>query len=148
MVAGSRRIIIVVVLVALLSIVGAVAVLALQEASLKGQVSSVSSSTQTKITLIGLGTTQTLIPRGGVPVCYNVAFNLTGTRMLSGGLSATGLINWYILSTSGGPPLTGTIVSGTITQTLPSGQYVLEFCNQQKSSSNFTITQPFVVTKA
>jgi hypothetical protein len=111
------------------------------------QTSSASKTSFANLALIEAGTTQALPYRVGVPVCYDTSFSLTGNGTLSGGLKATGLINWYILSESQGHPISGSIISGTITQTLPKGFYTLEFCNQQRSSLNLTITESFVVTQ-
>jgi hypothetical protein len=134
---------------ALLVIAGIVAVsLALRGASSSGQTSLASNTTMAVVNLIEAGTTQSLPFRGGVPVCYDTPFDLSKGGTLSRGLRATGLINWYILSESQGPPISGTIISGTMTQTIPSGSYVLEFCNQQRSSLNLTIVESFVVAQA
>jgi hypothetical protein len=115
-------------------------------ASSTSQTGSVSKTTLANVTLIKAGTVQALPYRGGVPVCYDTSFNLSWSGTLSGGLKATGLVNWYILSPSGEPPLSGTIISGTMTQALTAGSYFLEFCNQQRSSLNLTVTESFVIT--
>lgn len=148
MATSHHRMIVAAGLGALVVIAGTIAV-SLALAPPTNQMSLASNTTPATVTLMKAGTMQALIPRGdGTPVCYDDAFNLSGIGTLSGGLRATGLINWYILSPSGGAPISGTIVGGTITQTLPPGSYVLEFCNQLRSSINLTITESFVVTQA
>jgi hypothetical protein len=97
-------------------------------------------------TLIDAGAQQALTPKMGIPMCYDVPFSLSKEGTLSGTVEATGLVNWYVLSTSGGPPLSATIVSGSITQVLPPDSYVLEFCNQQKSTIILTFVGPLVVS--
>jgi hypothetical protein len=124
-----------------------VAYTSVKEGSSTSQTSSASKTTFANVTLIEAGTTQALPYRGGVPVCYDTSFSLTGNGTISGSLKATGLINWYILSEFQGRPISGSIISGTITQTLPIGSYDLKFCNQQRSSLNLTITESFVITQ-
>jgi hypothetical protein len=158
--AGShQRVVVAVGLGVLVVIAGLFALyLAPKGASPTEQTSSVSRTTSTPITpvkttptpiiLVGAGTTQSLPYKGGAPVCYDIPFSLSSNGTLNGGLKATGLINWYILSQAGKQPISGSIISGAITQAVPLGPWVLEFCNQQKSSLNLTITQSFVVTQA
>jgi hypothetical protein len=147
MTTSRRRMVVAIGLGALVVIAGTVAVSLALGAPPTNQTRLASNTTPSRVTLIEAGTTQVLISRGGIPVCYDAPFNVTGSGTLSGGLSATGLVNWYILSPSGGAPLTGTITSGTMSQVLFSGQYVLEFCNQQTSSLNFTVVESFVITQ-
>lgn len=134
---------VVVTLVAMVAIAGAGA----YSLGIGGQTASdTSSSSMSTTTLIKAGATQALPYMHGVPVCYDIQFNLTSSGTLSGGFRATGMVNWYILSMSGQTPVTGSVVSGTISQSLPAGPWVLELCNQQHTGMNVTITEPFVAS--
>lgn len=149
MAAGASKTVVVAALVALVAVGGA-GVYSLGEGR---QTSSEMSSSQTSTTIIMGGTTISLPYMHGVPVCNDVQFNVTGNSgTLSGALQATGLVKWYILSTTGMMPVAGTLVSGTINQTLQRGTYDLKLCNEpgqipgvQSYGVNVTITSAFTL---